>query len=391
MPPLLIAFFVLTAIFYTARHIKLRLKLAGINGPKGIPIFGNVFELIGEGNVGVVKALTKFRDEHGSRVVMWLGLNPYLIISNGNDIEKVLSSQQHIEKSWDYDLLVPWLGRGLLTSTGSLWHSRRKLLTPAFHFAILEDFLTIMCEQGDILVNVLETKKGSEFDIFPIITRAALDIICETAMGEKINAQRKTDSQYVKAVYRISDLIQYRQLRPWLHNDTIWSWSPSGREEIRLLKTLHNFTDSVIQKRKRMRDENGKSTWKKPAFLDLLLDHQAKNPGSLSDICIREEVDTFMFEGHDTTAANINWTLYLLGCYPKIQAKVQEEIDSVLGSGSGGKIPSGDLAKLKYLECCIKESLRIYPSVPLIGRKLAGELKLDLLIFSSRTEVMSYP
>lgn len=52
MPPLLIAFFVLTAIFYTARHIKLRLKLAGINGPKGIPIFGNVFELIGEGNVG---------------------------------------------------------------------------------------------------------------------------------------------------------------------------------------------------------------------------------------------------------------------------------------------------------------------------------------------------
>lgn len=140
-------------------------------------------------------------------------------------LQKVLSSQQHIEKSLDYDFLLPWLGRGLLTSAGSLWHARRKLLTPAFHFAILEDFLTIMCEQGDILVDILEGLKGQEFDLFPVVTRAALDIICgwlkqfiilqirwvltisvrhssETAMGKKINAQRETDSDYVKAVYR---------------------------------------------------------------------------------------------------------------------------------------------------------------------------------------------
>ncbi len=52
MPPLLIAFFIFTLIYYGARHIKLRLQLGGIIGPKGVPIFGNVFELIGEGPVG---------------------------------------------------------------------------------------------------------------------------------------------------------------------------------------------------------------------------------------------------------------------------------------------------------------------------------------------------
>lgn len=84
-----------------------------------------------------------------------------------------------------------------------------------------------------------------------------------------------------------------------------------------------------------------------------------------------------MFEGHDTTAASINWTLYLLGRHPEIQKKVHEEIDSVLGGNPvKGKISSGDLSKMKYLESCIKESLRIYPSVPFIGRKLATDLTL---------------
>lgn len=65
------------------------------------------------------------------------------------------------------------------------------------------------------------------------------------------------------------------------------------------------------------------------AFLDLLLDIMAKGQLTLQELY--DQVDTFMFEGHDTTTAGMNWSLFLLAQHPDIQANVQQEIDEILG------------------------------------------------------------
>ena len=66
-----------------------------------------------------------------------------------------------------------------LCSTGEKWQTRRKLITPSFHFKILSDFLTVFNEQSQIMVAKLEQKAGNgEFNIFQDITLCALDIIC---------------------------------------------------------------------------------------------------------------------------------------------------------------------------------------------------------------------
>ena len=93
---------------------------------------------------------------------------------------------------------------------------------------------------------------------------------------------------------------------------------------------LHNFTKSVIAKRDAEYQKDDHETKKRKAFLDLLLKYKHEN-GKLSLEDIREEVETFMFAGHDTTAVALSWACHTIGSYPEVQQRIHEEIDSVFG------------------------------------------------------------
>ena len=222
-----------------------------------------------------------------------------------------------------------------------------------------------MNQQCRILCDLIGEKadKG-EFNIYPMVTHCALDIICETAMGKQLNSQQNNDTDYVTAVYKSADFVFRRIMEPWLWQDWLFYLTPAGFEAKKYLKILHKFTNDVIQQRKKElanesqeeneEDELGRK--KRVAFLDLLL-RESKGGTVLSDEDIREEVDTFMFEGHDTTACNMTFTLWLMASHPEIQRKCQAELDGVF-NGSDRPATSEDLSKMKYLEACLKESLR---------------------------------
>lgn len=117
---------------------------------------------------------------------------------------------------------------------------------------------------------------------------------------------------------------------------------------------------------------------KRMALLDVLL--QSTVAGSaLSNKDIREEVDTFMFEGHDTTTSGISHTLYLISRHPEVQNKLFQEIREVIGDDRTKPITMRELQDLKYLECVIKEGLRLYPPVPMIGRFVSEDVVLSML------------
>ena len=69
-------------------------------------------------------------------------------------------------------------------------------------------------------------------------------VLLECAMGIHFNAQLE-DSEYVKAIDRITQIVVERFKQPWLISDAVFALSPLGREQKRLLKTVHDFTDLV--------------------------------------------------------------------------------------------------------------------------------------------------
>lgn len=122
-------------------------------------------------------------------------------------------------------------------------------------------------------------------------------------------------------------------------------------------------------------NQNGDQPSKrKLALLDVLL-HSTIDGQPLSNMDIREEVDTFMFEGHDTTTSAIAFCLYELARNPQVQRKACDEIKIVIGDDVNKAITLKDLNDLQYLELVIKETLRLFPSVPMYGKH--GLMRID--------------
>lgn len=117
--------------------------------------------------------------EHGKYFRIWLLNQLVVIFTDPKDVQAILTDVKLITKSEEYKFLQPWLNEGLLTSTNKKWMTRRKILTPAFHFKILDEFMEVFNKQSLILVEKFGEYDGKDaFDVFPLIARGTLDVIC---------------------------------------------------------------------------------------------------------------------------------------------------------------------------------------------------------------------
>uniref|UniRef100_A0A146MH95 Cytochrome P450 4C1 n=2 Tax=Lygus hesperus TaxID=30085 RepID=A0A146MH95_LYGHE len=320
----------------------------------------------------------------GFNFAFFLG-TPNCMLGRAEDMEVVMSSMKYIEKGPIYSLLKDWLNEGLLLSSGEKWKQRRKLLTPSFHFKILDNNMDCLNRHWRDVAKKFLNKNGAPINPFSYVCRGALEVISETAMGTKL-ADLPGSEEYVSAVKSANEITTFRAIKIWNYFDFIFNLLPDGRKAKKNFEILHRFTKTVIQQKREAYKENNKTgasnvfqeekKRKQPQpFLDTLLELDSEKIGTLSDEDIQEEVDTFMFEGHDTTAAALLFALFELGLNPEVQDRAYQEQVDIFGFDDRD-VTKEDLGKMNYLEQVIKEVLRLYPPVPFWSRMLGEDLKL---------------
>lgn len=176
---LIVAFFVWFYKTYNESYSLAR-KLPG---PPQLPIIGCAHLFLGKSPPQLLKVLEDLYKKYGKVVCLMIGPQVQVLLTDPQDVEMILGSQKLIDKSDEYNYIEQWLGTGLLISSGQKWFKRRKVITPTFHFKILEQFVEVFDKHSAIFVNNLAKFKNKQCDVFPQVTLCALDVIC----GKKKN------------------------------------------------------------------------------------------------------------------------------------------------------------------------------------------------------------
>ncbi|XP_076162479.1 cytochrome P450 4g15 [Ptiloglossa arizonensis] len=411
---LLIPALVLYYIYFriSRRHmIELANKLPG---PPGLPLVGNALEFLGSSDT-IFQNIYHKSFEYNEVIRLWIGPKLIVFLVDPRDVEVILSSQVYIDKSTEYKFFKPWLGNGLLISSGQKWRAHRKLIAPTFHLNVLKSFIDLFNANSRAVVEKMRQEGNKEFDCHNYMSELTVEILLETAMGVSKSTQGRSGFEYAMAVMKMCDILHLRHTKVWLRPDWLFNLSKYGKDQIKLLEIIHGLTKKVIQRKKEeyksgkrniidskaLKNDTknvnttavdgisfGQSTGlkddldvdddvgekKRQAFLDLLIE-AGQDGVVLNDQEVKEQVDTIMFEGHDTTASGSSFFLSMMGCHPDIQEKVIQELDEIFGD-SDRPATFQDTLQMKYLERCLLETLRMYPPVPIIARDVKSDLKL---------------
>ncbi|GBP66542.1 Cytochrome P450 4g15 [Eumeta japonica] len=420
--PLVLAASGLWLLHYWQRQSRMYKMGNKIPGPMTLPIFGNAHLALGVRPDQIVELGLQYTEKYGSVIRAWLGSRLFVFLTDPRDVEVILNSQVHIDKASDYQFFKPWLGEGLLISSGEKWRSHRKMIAPTFHINILKSFVDVFNKNSRKVVDKMRSEIGKTFDVHDHMSEVTVDILLETAMGIDRNTQDGSGFDYAMAVMKMCDIVHQRHYKFWLRFDFMFKLSPFFKLQTKLLNIIHGLTNKVIKSKKEiylknkakgiipptledllstpeskddvintqtfadavfkgyrddldLNDENDIGAKKRLAFLDLMIESAQTGVNNISDEEIKEEVDTIMFEGHDTTAAGSSFVLCLLGVHQDIQAKVYDELYEIFGD-SDRPATFADTLQMKYLERVIFETLRMYPPVPGIARKLKEDVQI---------------
>ncbi|MEH6653262.1 cytochrome P450 [Loktanella salsilacus] len=253
--------------------------------------------------------------------------------------------------------LRPLLGDSVFLTNGDLWKQQRRIIDPAFAGGRLRDtFPAIKAAGAAAVIRMAPLADGTPRDIEPETSHAAADVIFRTLFSVPIEDQIAT---------RVFDAFKtYQRTQPILNLAAFVPgprWMPrffrrDTRATARLIRSL--ITDMTAARLAQIADGTAPDD-----LATKIMTTADPDTGDTFDVPqMVDQVAIFFLAGHETSAAALAWTLYLLAMHPEWQDKLADEAQAWDGEFAG-------LSTLKATRDVFRESLRLYPPVPMMVRE----------------------
>ena len=321
---------------------------------------------------------SRLQSESGD--VAWFRLGPFdcFHLTHPDHVHEVL-----VEKSKSFrkptrlkQVFGRFEGRGLVVSDGELWLRQRRLVQPAFLPAQMAAFVEPITElTREMLGRWID---GTTIDFAAEMRRLTLRIVTRTLFSTSVDDAVEQLGEAVDVIQHWS-MREMNRVMPWP------TWLPLiGQSKVRAALA---FVDSLV--RRIIRERRASHTRGADLLSQLLSAVDADGNGRvMSDRQLRDEMVTLLLAGHETSAAALTWSGWLLATHADEQARLAEDVRSILGERSA---EFTDLPRLASVERAFKESLRLYPPVYFLSREAAEPVQIAGFKIAPKSQVFLNP
>ncbi len=269
------------------------------------------------------------------------------VFNHPDDVRRILvNNHRNYTKGVGFDRIKILLGNGIIVSEGEFWKRQRRMMQPGFHRRILGQFDGVIARANDRLLAEWQRKcaAGEAVNVTDDMSIMTLAIILTTIFGDDLAAMTQETGENPFAVL-----------------------TAEPTRDLRFAYQFRKLTTLIGKCVASRRAAGSQPAGDHPDYVAMLLNARDKDNGDgMTDREIVDEITTMVVAGHETTASALNWTWYLLGEHPEVEARLHAEIDA----SEEAAVPSLQaMEALPYTNKVIREAMRLYPPVWVISRR----------------------
>ena len=303
------------------------------------------------------------------------------ICNHPDDIKRLLvTNHRNYTKGVGLDRVKILLGNGIMVSEGDFWKRQRRMIQPAFHRKMVEQYAAVIDTALDhAQVRWDAAVHSSEpFDITAEMSALTLDIILRSIFGE--------DLAWLET--RMGGNNPFAVVTEHSARDLLFAYK---------FRSLAKLVVELVAARRA-------GQWERFDFLQMLMDARDKDDRPMPDREMVDEALTLVVAGHETSASALNWAWYLVATHPAALERLEAEVDAIdcaAVAQPGAAIEpttSGPRSltyaaseQLVWTQAVLKEAMRLYPPGWLLTRRSVEEDVLGGYLVPPGTDVMLSP